>query len=60
MSDWTTEAPKKIEFRRLEPDEIVTPECAQQIDGNFIGVFTFNVPASAYENPIYKRQEPTA
>ena len=60
MTDWIQDAPQQIEFRLLEPDEIVTPGCAQKVDDNFIGVFTYDVPASSYQNPIYKRKEPAA
>jgi len=39
--------------RQLAPDETVTSQCKQLIDGNFIGVFSHGVPAKEFANPIY-------
>lgn len=60
MATEIANAPHIIEFRQLDPDEIVTPGCTQQIGNDLVSVFTYDVPASAYQNPIYKRKEPAA
>lgn len=39
--------------RQLAQNEIVTQKCKQLIDDNFIGVFSYGIPASEFANPIY-------